>query len=108
MTRQTRASTRVPTDAETDATITNFLSWATTPPKGSGSRSLDSRYDGLRCLQAMPLYKDLAAAVEERNACEKLYSKTEEKLKALDAKVQTKLNAIGKFNTKIKRVDGYK
>lgn len=99
MSRQTRSS-RAPSDAQTTATITNFVSWATTPPKSSGSKGIDTRYEGLKCLEAMPLYKDLAAAMVERNACEKLYSNTEDHLKMLDAKVQNKLNAIIKFTSK--------
>jgi hypothetical protein len=43
------------------------------------------RLKGLKCL---------ANAVLERNACEKLHTDAEEKLKALDRKVQAKMSAI--------------
>jgi hypothetical protein len=108
MPRQTRSS-RPYADAETAATISNFMSWAVLPTAASEIDPLAShfsRVEGLQCLEALPLYEDLAAAVAERNACEKLYSKTEEMLKGLDAKVQIRLNAIQKFKSK-KRQTGY-
>ena len=61
-------------------------------PKPKGDVMM--QYKGLKCLGKLPMYKELAAAVAERNACEKLYEKTESQLKALDAKVQSKLAKI--------------
>ena len=96
MPTHTRSSVQ-PTDAETTDHIQRFLAAAVSPLRAQqdgGVASLISRHKGLKCLDKLPLYKELAAAVAERNACEKLYSKTEDKLKALDRKVQEKLGNI--------------
>jgi hypothetical protein len=104
MPTHTRSSVQ-PTDAETTDHIQRFLAAAVLPIRAEqdgGVASLISRHKGLKCLDKLPLYKELAAAVAERNACKKLFSKTEDKLKALDRKVQEKLGNIVAAKKKMK------
>lgn len=95
-----------PSDEETAAFIREFLAAATSPVRAGQADEfgiLQQRFKGLKCLEKIPLYKELVEAIAERNACEHLYSKTEQELKALDRKVQKKFNNILEAKEKRKK-----
>jgi hypothetical protein len=91
---------RLKSDAKSEAFLKELMTDARLSVQPAPTGSTDVRYKGLKCIGKLPMYKELAAAVAERNACERLFEKTESQLKALDAKVQAKLLAIMDARTK--------
>jgi hypothetical protein len=109
--KRPRSTTRGFSDSETDEYIRDFLSAAVVPVRAQqadNTNGVMARFKGLKCVEKMPLYKDLVAAMVERNACERLYNKTEAKLKSLDGKVQSKLDKIleAKKKSKARKIPG--